>query len=697
MRVFLAFLLLSQAALAGPGQFTHQGRLLDADGMPLEDEVTITFRLTMAETGGDVLWEEPLTVSLTNGFYSAILGADEDGNPIDIDVLSQAPVWLELQLDGEPAMFPRSPVHSVPYAAMATVAEEVAGGPVDAETVAVGGVPVINEAGEWVGPATSVSWSDIEGMPEDFADGVDDDTHSDSLAELATSCVDGDIPVWDAVVEAWACDFDQDTLAGIGCLDGQLIHWSGDSMGWICADDVDTLLTEEDVDSMVADNGYAMASEVFSGSFLDLVDVPAGLEDGDDNTQLSETDVDEMVSDNGYAMGTDVFSGSFGDLADVPVGLEDGDDDTLAGLPCSSGEAATFSADGSWDCTVLSTGATAISTSDDELLGGEYIDLVVGSDDFIAGAWVRDDEGYWRSVASTLAQTTGGCSICGDESDGVYDAGGSAEITMAGGTYNFTDFVVPSWQTITVTGSDPLMIRASQKIDIQGQILADGGDSTSRSGGSGVAGGFNGGSGGGRGSDGATGGGPGGGLGGAGTNSGNNGYAATYDVGGYLSHWWLMENPSAATMVGGSGGGGGGGFSWSSGGSACGGGGAGGGVVALFSRKVSLTGTVSAQGGAGRSRSECSHGGGGASGSGGAVLIRATTANITGTIDVSGSTSGLIRIDAQDLSIPADRTFWRGSLDGIPDYLEIYQPIAGTVRLQNNSGSTKAVRLVAIK
>ena len=103
MRVFLAFLLLSQAALAGPGQFTHQGRLLDADGMPLEDEVTITFRLTMAETGGDVLWEEPLTVSLTNGFYSAILGADEDGNPIDIDVLSQAPVWLELQLDGEPA------------------------------------------------------------------------------------------------------------------------------------------------------------------------------------------------------------------------------------------------------------------------------------------------------------------------------------------------------------------------------------------------------------------------------------------------------------------------------------------------------------------------------------------------------------------------------------------------------------------
>jgi hypothetical protein len=471
-------------------------------------------------------------------------------------------------------------------------------------------------------------------------------------------------------------------------------------MGWVCADDVDTFLTEEDVDSMVADNGYAMASEVFSGSFLDLVDVPAGLDDGDDDTQLSEVEVDEMVSDNGYAMGTDVFSGSFGDLVDVPAGLEDGDDDTLGGLPCSSGEAATFSADGIWDCTDLSTGATALSTSDDELLGGEYIDLVVGSDDFIAGAWVRDDEGYWRSVASTLAQTTGGCSICGDESDGVYDAGGSAEITMAGGTYNFTDFVVPSWQTITITGSDPLLIRASQKIDIQGQILADGGDSTSREGGIGVAGGFDGGSGGGSYSEGFDGGGPGGGVGGLRGRDVHRGYGGTYDVGDYVSHWWLMVYPTVAAMVGGSGGGGGGAKTDKYG--SCGGGGAGGGVVALLSRKVSLTGAVSAQGGA-RHPGGCisydgvPYSGTGGAGSGGAVLIRATTANITGTIDVSGSTSGLIRIDAQDLSIPADRTFWRGSLNGIPDYLEIYQPIAGTVRLQNNSGSTKAVRLVAIK
>ena len=116
-------------------------------------------------------------------------------------------------------MFPRSAINAVPYATLATVAEEVAGGPVDASEIAVGGTPVVNEAGEWVGPTPTVNWSDIEGMPADFADGIDDDTDTDtdSFAELGTSCLDGDIPVWDSISAAWACDMDQDSLADIAC------------------------------------------------------------------------------------------------------------------------------------------------------------------------------------------------------------------------------------------------------------------------------------------------------------------------------------------------------------------------------------------------------------------------------------------------------------------------------------------------
>lgn len=357
MRSLLTTLLLFGAtAHAVPAQFTHQGRLLDADGIPMEGEATITFRVITEDTGGEVLWQEPITVDLSAGFYAAVLGTDEETNPLDTATLAQAPVWLELQLDGEPAMFPRSAINAVPYATMATVAEEVSGGPVDATEIAVDGTPVVNASGEWVGPAPTVNWADLEGIPEDFADGVDDDTDtdSDSFAALGTSCVDGDVPVWDSALVEWVCDMDQDTLASIDCMDGQLISWSGDAVGWMCADDADTMVTEDDVDAMVSDNGYAMMSEVFSGSFLDLVDVAPDLADGDDDTQLTADEVDAIVADNGYAMATDVFSGSFSSLVDVPEGLEDGDDnsDTLIDLDCAAGEIAIQTEDG-WTCTTF--------------------------------------------------------------------------------------------------------------------------------------------------------------------------------------------------------------------------------------------------------------------------------------------------------------------------------------------------------
>ncbi len=350
--VLTALCLFATTAHAVPAQFTHQGRLLDADALPMDGEATITFRLITEETGGVIVWEEALTVPLTNGFYSAVLGANEEDNPLDTEALAQAPIWLELQLDGEPAMFPRNPVNSVPYATMATVAEEVSGGPVDASEIAVAGSPVINDAGEWVGPAPTVNWADIEDIPEGFIDGIDDDTDTDtdSFADLAISCVDGDIPVWDGVVGEWVCDFDQDTLAEIECLDGQLIQWSADSTGWVCADDIDTVLSEDDVDDMVADNGYAMASEIFSGSFLDLVDVAPGLADGDDDTQLTAEEVDAIVADNGYAMATDVFSGSFADLSDIPA-----DADTLSSMTCTDGQTVAFdSITEAWVCTDFS-------------------------------------------------------------------------------------------------------------------------------------------------------------------------------------------------------------------------------------------------------------------------------------------------------------------------------------------------------
>ncbi len=142
MLLTVTTLFMSQTALAVPGQFTHQGRLLDADGAALDGEVTLTFRIADAASEGESLWQETQTVTLINGFYSAILGADETDNPLDIDVLNQAPIWMEIQVGDGDAMLPRTPIHSVPFASIASV-------------------------------ANTVDWSGIAGVPADFEDGVD--------------------------------------------------------------------------------------------------------------------------------------------------------------------------------------------------------------------------------------------------------------------------------------------------------------------------------------------------------------------------------------------------------------------------------------------------------------------------------------------------------------------------------------------
>jgi len=108
-------------------------------------------------------------------------------------------------------------------------------------------------------------------------------------------------------------------------------------------------------------------------SWLDLDDVPAELSDGDD--VLTEAEVDAMVADNGYATGA-VFSGSFTDLSDVPAGLSDGDDDRFAEVSCVfDGEVLV------WDEVLADWVCDAPITGDDVLdaIAAGPVELAVGS------------------------------------------------------------------------------------------------------------------------------------------------------------------------------------------------------------------------------------------------------------------------------------------------------------------------------
>jgi hypothetical protein len=301
MRRLVSFLFLgSTAAWAAPAQLGHQGRLLDEAGVPVEGEVSLLFRLYDDAAAGAVVWEEAHDVSAANGFYSVVLGADEAGNPLDVSLVAENALFLELVVDGGDPLSPRHGLNSVPYAMVATQAESVKGGVVDASEVRVNGSVVVDADGAWTG--TALAWSDLSGMPADFGDGTD----ADSLVDF--SCLDGEFLVWDSVLLDWACTSIPDT---------------------------DTQLNESEVDNYVSNNGYALASDLsalaLSGSWADLTGAPVGLADGDDDTQLTESEVDGYVSNNGYLLSSNVAaiatSGDWSDLSGLPSGLADGDDD----------------------------------------------------------------------------------------------------------------------------------------------------------------------------------------------------------------------------------------------------------------------------------------------------------------------------------------------------------------------------------
>jgi hypothetical protein len=208
--------------------------------------------------------------------------------------------------------------------------------------------------------SAEVVWADLSGVPAGFADEDDNDT----LASLA--CAGGQVPMYDPAAAAWVCatpsdtvlseaevdayvanngyalaaelavvatsgdygdllnvpeglaDGDADTLAGLGCAEDEVAKWDGAL--WACAPDA--VLTDNDIDDAVADNGYAAA--------IDLAAVAT--------------------------------SGDFGQLLNIPAGLKDGDADTLAGLGCAEGEVAK------WDGAVWACAPDSMLNSSDDLL-----------------------------------------------------------------------------------------------------------------------------------------------------------------------------------------------------------------------------------------------------------------------------------------------------------------------------------------
>ena len=295
------FLSLAQAI---PVQLSQQGRILDGDGTPVEGNQFISFALYEELEGGNAIWEESLFLTVTNGYYSTVLG-DNPLYPIDASFLTSEELFMEIGINNTP-LEPRQPLSSAPYARRAEIAEKIEGGTVDAAQISVGGQLVVDSSGAWVGPSVQSNWNNLSGIPAGFSDNQDNDTQL-SESEVVNYVVANGVNLHgDTTLGGQEIATREDTVNSISCLNGEILVFDLASAGWTCGQDTNTTLSAAEVQAMVeAMSTLALQSGVTVGgspvvtqsslTWSGIGNRPAGLDDGDDNTQLTEEEVVQAV------------------------------------------------------------------------------------------------------------------------------------------------------------------------------------------------------------------------------------------------------------------------------------------------------------------------------------------------------------------------------------------------------------------
>lgn len=446
-RSCLLALLIPASALAVPAELNHQGRLLDASGVPLEGLHQLEFILYDSAVAGSPVWSEVLNINFVGGYYSVVLGADAFGNPLTDTHLGEPQLHLALRVDGGGEMPTRAQVASIPYARIAGTSVNVSGGVVDATEIYIDGTLVIDGTGTFTGTA------------------------NDTLESL--NCFPGELAVYNGA--DWVCqaqapgdwltllnipadltDGDADTLAATMCPSDQILVSSG--AAWGCGDDQDTQLSPVDVTNIMSTNGVALPTST-TLDWSSLLSVPPDLADGDADSFAT------FVCPDGFIV-------SFG--AGLPTCLAPPvDSDTLGALSaiCSDAEIARYDGgSGTWVCsadldTTRSDGEilTVIADNPVVLDPGTTIDWAnvsnkpagfADDDDADAFSSFSCPDGMYVTFAAgvaTCALDTFGTFVCPDGEHIVY-SGGAAACALATDSDSFATFSCPDDEVISYAG-----------------------------------------------------------------------------------------------------------------------------------------------------------------------------------------------------------------------------------------------------
>ena len=236
--VLLTTVDLAEAQAQGaPPYLTHHGRLFGVDNEPVIDVTTLTFRLyDAADDTGAVLWSETLDVSLSNGYYSVVLG---HLSTISDTIFDGRTLYLGISVGDETAieeLSPRLEITSVPYAMRAGIAENAVGALTPDSISLGGGSTTLNSDGSVnIGAATI----DTDGTISLGAAII----NTDGSIVIGNTVIDTDGAISVAGNPVIASDGSVDSssisgvtltdLEGAGCTTGQLPRFD-EATGWGC-------------------------------------------------------------------------------------------------------------------------------------------------------------------------------------------------------------------------------------------------------------------------------------------------------------------------------------------------------------------------------------------------------------------------------------------------------------------------------
>ena len=152
------FLLIPLTVSAVPSYLTHQGRIIDSTNQPIVGVYDIVFTIYDAPENGQNLWNETISVTSDDGYYSVVLGTE---NPLDESVFDGSDLYLGIKVNNL-EMSPRSRIISVPYAIRAGTSESVQ---------SENGSVVVTSDGQWTGQ--DISFDNLANIPEELSDGDD--------------------------------------------------------------------------------------------------------------------------------------------------------------------------------------------------------------------------------------------------------------------------------------------------------------------------------------------------------------------------------------------------------------------------------------------------------------------------------------------------------------------------------------------